>query len=129
MKLNTKSKNLVQAGFSLVELLVVIAVIGIIAAIAIPNISNLTGSAQTAKNQRNAQNIASVAAAAKAAGYTNAITKANVIETLTQPGQTVNGMSFSISPLTGTEADAALVYLDDDNSGTTNVFYNPTNTP
>jgi len=62
-----------QAGFSLVELLVVIAVIGIIAAIAIPTISSITGQATAAKTARNAQSVASVLASAQAAGYTNTL--------------------------------------------------------
>lgn len=61
--------NPIQAGFSLVEMLVVIAVIGIIAAIAIPNIGKINETAEDSKNKRNAQNLASVSASASAAGY------------------------------------------------------------
>lgn len=130
MKL-TKSKNLVQSGFSLVELLVVIAVIGIIAAIAIPNIANLTGSAEEAKNKRNAQNIVSVASAAIAAGATG--TSSNewtdedaVIASLQTGVSNATGMTFSISPLSTTEQNGAKTYFTVTNG---RVSYDPTATP
>lgn len=128
MKL-TKSKNLVQSGFSLVELLVVIAVIGIIAAIAIPNIANLTQSADQAKNKRNAQNIVSVASAAIAAGVnTNGWTDedALVAELMGTTVTNNTGMSFSISPLSDEERDGAKTYFDVVGG---KVSYDPTATP
>ena len=68
-----------QAGFSLVEMLVVIAVIGVIAAIAIPNIGNINTSAREATAQRNAQSIVSVYSAGLAAGCTPASSKADAL--------------------------------------------------
>jgi len=126
MKLTSKTKNLVQSGFSLVELLVVIAVIGIIAAIAIPNIANLTGSAEIAKNKRNAQNIVSVASAAIAAGaigVTNWTTQDAVLTDLATGVSNNTGMTFSMSPLSQAEQDGAKDYFTVTNG---RVNYDPT---
>ncbi len=67
--MKVSKNNAVQAGFSLVEMLVVIAVIGIIAAIAVPNIGRINDSAKDAKQRRNAQNLASIYSSAQAAGW------------------------------------------------------------
>lgn len=103
-----------QAGFSLIELLVVIAVIGIIAAIAIPNIGNLTGGAEIAKNQRNAQNLASVFSAARAAGNTNSIADVDAAITAltTSPGMTnASGATFYVPNLSSADVTGAKGYL------------------
>ncbi len=70
MKTALKKNNILKAGFSLVEMLVVIAVIGIMAAIAVPTIGNMTTQAKENKAKRNAQSAASVWASAQAAGAT-----------------------------------------------------------
>jgi type IV pilus assembly protein PilA len=98
-----------QAGFSLIELLVVIAVIGIIAAIAIPNIGNLTGGAETARNQRNAQTIASVSSSAMAAGWAPTVATGTAqVAILINPGVSGNipGSTFKLDMDAADYADA-----------------------
>ena len=47
MKAQTQARTLAQAGFTLIELIVVIVIIGILAAVAIPKFQDLTTAAQT----------------------------------------------------------------------------------
>lgn len=102
--------NVLKAGFSLVEMLVVIAVIGIIAAIAVPNIGRINDSAKDATKRRNAQNLASVYASAQAAGYDfgktggtgAAISSEATVITNIINGATLSGSSFASSPFNGT---------------------------
>jgi len=87
--MKVSKNNAIQAGFSLVEMLVVIAVIGIIAAIAVPNIGRINDSAKDAKQRRNAQNIASIYSSAQAAGYDfayddGAFATGDTVQTLTE---------------------------------------------
>ncbi len=115
--MNTKlvKKN---AGFSLVEMLVVIAVIGIIAAIAVPNIGRINEAADQSKDMRNAQNIASVCAAAAAAGHdfvlgTAALTTAAVVTgaTISEAGNPFNGTFFGVPNLAAAAQTGANSYL------------------
>ncbi len=115
--MNTKlvKKN---AGFSLVEMLVVIAVIGIIAAIAVPNIGRINEAADQSKDMRNAQNIASVCAAASAAGHdfvlgTAALTTAAIVTgaTISESGNPFNGTFFGVPNLSAAEQTGCNSYL------------------
>lgn len=115
--MNTKliKKN---AGFSLVEMLVVIAVIGIIAAIAVPNIGRINDAADTSKDMRNAQNLASVCAAAQAAnldfvGATKELTVDAIVTgaTVNDPGNPFNTTFFGVPNLSADEKTGALGYL------------------
>ena len=114
--MNTKltKKNVLSAGFSLVEMLVVIAVIGIIAAIAIPNIGSINSSAQTNTAKRNAQNIASVKATGAADGVAWAgADKAGLITSVVGGANGTDGTRFSVDGLDAAAANAASVYLTD----------------
>lgn len=111
MKMNTKP---MQAGFSLVEMLVVIAVIGIIAAIAVPNIGRINDSAKDATYRRNAQSLASIFASAQAAGVdfssggtrneSQIITAMITGATVNDADSPFNGTYFGIPGLDSTDA-------------------------
>ena len=67
MRLRTKAPlKLVQAGFTLIELIVVIVIIGILAAVAIPQFTNLTNAAQKSATQAVASELGTAAAIAYA---------------------------------------------------------------
>ncbi len=126
MKTKLVKKN---AGFSLVEMLVVIAVIGIIAAIAVPNIGRINEAAAQSKDMRNAQNLASVAAAAQAAGHnfvsTDVATTVTAIvagATISETGNPFNGTFFGVPNLSSDEMTGANSYLTLTNGMLT---YNP----
>ncbi|WP_038162785.1 prepilin-type N-terminal cleavage/methylation domain-containing protein [Verrucomicrobium sp. BvORR106] len=128
---NTKPKNIISQGFSLIEMLVVIAVIGVIAAIAIPSISGISDAATKTKDQRNAQNIVSVFQAGVAAGATWDIsapdkTVADVVKGKTGTGAFAT-KSFSVPGLSATEQTNALKYIDTDANKA--LVYNKDKTP
>ncbi|MEM6910513.1 MAG: prepilin-type N-terminal cleavage/methylation domain-containing protein [Verrucomicrobiota bacterium] len=115
--MKNKKSNVLKAGFSLVEMLVVIAIIGIIAAIAVPKISDLTGNAQTATDKRNAQTIASVYSTATAAGAVGTIADLSAAVLGVSAGFTAPtdgafaGETFGVPGLSDEDLTAATAYL------------------
>ena len=114
--MKTTLKKNVNAGFSLVEMLVVIAVIGIIAAIAVPTIGSITSQANTNKAKRNAQNLASVYSSAVAAGAsftgTNATQLANQLVAGVTGADSFATTTFQVPNLAATEITNATAYLE-----------------
>jgi prepilin-type N-terminal cleavage/methylation domain-containing protein len=124
-----------QAGFSLVEMLVVIAVIGVIAAIAIPNIGNINDAARRTTAQRNAQSCASVYSAAIAAGAptpgTQTVAGALAVlnsSTWTPASGAFEGKIFTV-PNLPTDSDAVALMSGYLKWGSNGLEYNPNATP
>jgi len=105
-------KGFANAGFSLVEMLVVIAIIGVIAAIAIPNIGEINQGSKIAVAQRRAQDIAALFAAGRAAEVPSFLAAENVREAMDAVGigdygmGVFSGSKFIIEGVSGNEDDA-----------------------
>jgi prepilin-type N-terminal cleavage/methylation domain-containing protein len=122
-------KNMLQQGFSLVEMLIVIAIIGIIAAIAIPNIGSINAAATTAKNQRNAQSVVSIFTGGAAAGvvWTTTTRDAAVASVIAGGSPTTGafaGKNFSVPEITGADITGLYPYVGQSADGS--LFYDKT---
>lgn len=95
-----RNSKLAQAGFSLVELLIVIAVIAVIAALAIPQFTGARDAAVASRESYNAQAFLSMSNQLRALGYTNAITVSNlqagVTVSVTNATNGVNNVVFQL---------------------------------
>lgn len=102
-KLNNKSGSSAQAGFTLIELIVVIVILGILAATALPKFTSLAGDARlaTLKSAKGSMS----AAAALAHGKYLVNSTATPLATLSVEGNTIT--FATVAPVTGyPKADA-----------------------
>ena len=104
-----------QAGFTLIELVIVIVIIGILAAVAIPKFLNLTGDAETAALKGVAGSIASASStnyAAKSGGLASGVTvtTCTLAATLLSGGVLPAGYTIDTTalPTTGTSGPCVL---------------------
>lgn len=105
MRLRTQApRNALQAGFTLIELIIVIVIIGILAAVAIPKFQDLTTKAQTNATKAVAGELASAAAIYYAKKQIDPTNATSALATCT----TVNNTPYLATPVVGySTADGA----------------------
>ena len=112
MRLRTQApRNLVQAGFTLIELVIVIVILGILAAIAIPKFQDLSNSAEIAAAKTTAAELsagASIAYAATKAGVASATYSSTCTGMATYvAGGTIDTTKYTLG---GTAPNCTLTY-------------------
>ncbi len=99
MRMRTQApRKALQAGFTLIELIVVIVIIGILAAVAIPKFQDLTTTAQTNATKAVAAELAGAAAIAYAKNKvdgTPALADCSTINSTTYLAQVVSGYTVT----------------------------------
>ena len=97
-----------QAGFTLIELIVVIVILGILAAIAVPQFTDLTGQARTAVVDAGC-GAAQSAAVMLFASNKAATNSTNITNFITTSGMTVNvaGCTATVTPPGGSPTPCA----------------------
>lgn len=106
-----------QAGFSLMELLIVVAIIGIMVNLVIFSWSGNNAEVDAIKNRRNAQTIASLASTASVAGADFVVagdipaTVDNLVTGVAPTSGIFKGREFKLPPMPAAELTKALTHL------------------